>query len=148
MIRYLTHKQIDKEQWDRCVLQSVNSLVYGLSWYLDLASPGWDALVEDDYQSVFPLTHKRKFSIPYLAQPFFTQQLGLFTTGLLSQDLVTHFLHTIPTKFKLVEIHLNGMNKVDPTMFDVTPRLNHELELGSPAMKTCRLNQQRKAKEP
>ncbi|MFH1936345.1 MAG: hypothetical protein ABIK52_02125 [Bacteroidota bacterium] len=129
MISYLPHNQIDKTLWDRCVLESVNSLVYGFSWYLDVVSPGWDALVEDDYQSVFPLTHKRKFSIPYLAQPFFTQQLGLFTTGLLSQDLVTRFLHAIPPKFRLVEIHLNGMNKVDPEMFDVTFRLNHEIEL-------------------
>ncbi|NQV01374.1 MAG: hypothetical protein HQ542_01920 [Bacteroidia bacterium] len=132
MIHYLAHNQIDKTQWDRCVLQSVNSLVYGLSWYLDLVSPGWDALVENDYQSVFPLTHKRKLGIPYLAQPFFTQQLGLFSTGLLSQDLVSSFLDAIPKNFKLVEIHLNGMNKVDPALFDVTPRLNHELELVYP----------------
>ncbi|MBL7137791.1 MAG: hypothetical protein ISS17_03335 [Bacteroidales bacterium] len=132
MISYIPHNQIDKARWDRCVLESVNSLVYGLSWYLDLVSPGWDALVEDDYRSVFPLTHKWKFGIPYLAQPFFTQQLGLFTTGLLSEDLVTRFLQAIPLKFKLVEIHLNGMNKVDPAIFHVTPRLNHEIELMYP----------------
>ncbi len=116
-------------QWDRCIRKSVNSFVYGLSWYLDLVSPDWDALIEDDYRSVFPLTHKRKPGISYLAQPFFTQQLGVFTMDLLSQDLVTRFLDAIPTKFKLVEIHLNGFNKVDSSQFEVIPRKNHELEL-------------------
>jgi len=132
MIHYLLHNQIDKALWDRCIRESVNSLVYGFSWYLDLVSPGWDALVEDDYRSVFPLTRKRKAGISYLAQPFFTQQLGLFTTGLLSQELVTRFLQAIPGKFRLVEIHLNGYNKVDASKFDVTSRVNHELELVLP----------------
>ncbi|MBE0648527.1 MAG: hypothetical protein IH596_12170 [Bacteroidales bacterium] len=132
MISYLPHKQIDKIQWDKCIADSVNSLVYGFSWYLDLVSRGWDALVEDDYQSVFPLTHNRKAGISYLAQPFFTQQLGVFTTALLTEDLVTRFLDAIPAKFKLVEIHLNSFNKVDASRFETTPRKNHELELVYP----------------
>ena len=123
MINYLRHTQIDKPRWDQCIRESVNSMVYGYSWYLDLVSPGWDALMEDDYTSVFPLTHKRKYSVRYLAQPFFTQQLGLFTSGHLTQELVTRFLNAIPPTFKLVEIHLNSMNKVDPEKFEVVNRL-------------------------
>ncbi|MFH1161047.1 MAG: hypothetical protein V1733_08880 [bacterium] len=129
MIIYLSHKEIDKARWDWCITHSVNAIVYAYSWYLDLVSPGWDALVEDDYVSVFPLTQKRKFGIRYLAQPFFTQQLGLFTTRILSQDLVTRFLEAIPSKFRLVEISLNSFNKVDPEIFKVTNRINFELEL-------------------
>jgi len=132
MITYLRHTQINKTRWDQCIRESVNSMVYGYSWYLDLVSPGWDALMEDDYTSVFPLTHKRKFGVRYLAQPFYTQQLGLFTTGHLTQELVTRFLGAIPTKFKLVEIHLNSMNKVVTEKFEVTNRINHELELMYP----------------
>ncbi|TSA27769.1 MAG: GNAT family N-acetyltransferase [Bacteroidetes bacterium] len=129
MIKYVTHSQIDKARWDHCIRQSVNSLVYGFSWYLDRVSPGWDGLVENDYRSVFPLTCRRKYGIHYLSQPFFTQQLGLFSTGLLSPDLVARFLEAIPKKFKLAEIHLNSMNKVTPGQFNVMSRLNHELEL-------------------
>ncbi|MBL6950299.1 MAG: hypothetical protein ISR57_06615 [Bacteroidales bacterium] len=129
MIHYLKHTQIDKFRWDQCIRKSVNSMVYGFSWYLDLVSPGWDALMEDDYTSVFPLTRKQKLGFRYLAQPFFTQQLGLFTTGHLTQDHVTRFLDSIPAKFKLIEIHLNSMNKVDPEKYEVVSRINHELEL-------------------
>ncbi|MBN1199377.1 MAG: hypothetical protein JXA23_08495 [Bacteroidales bacterium] len=132
MITYLPHHKIDKSKWDQCIRESVNTLVYGFSWYLDLVSPGWAALVEEDYASVFPLTQKRKAGISYLAQPFFTQQLGLFTTAHLTQELVTRFLDAIPTKYKLVEIHLNSFNKVDPSRFEWTTRKNHELELVYP----------------
>ena len=129
MIRYLRHSAIDKNRWDQCVAHSVNAIVYAYSWYLDLVSPGWDGLVEDDYTSVFPLPRRRKFCIYYLAQPNFAQQLGLFTTRILSQELVTSFLHAIPSKFRLAEISLNSFNKVDPGIFRVISRINHELEL-------------------
>jgi len=58
--------------------QSVNSMVYGYSWYLTNVSPGWEGLVLDDYLAVMPLTCHRKYFIYYLSQPFFTQQLGVF----------------------------------------------------------------------
>lgn len=132
MIRYLRHDEIDKNRWDRCIRDSVNSLVYGFSWYLDLISPGWEGLAEDDYVSVFPLTHRKKFGIRYLAQPFFAQQLGIFSTGLLTPGLVAGFLDAIPGKYRFAEIHLNYMNKVGSGDFEVTMRLNHELELICP----------------
>jgi hypothetical protein len=132
MIRYLRHKEIDCNKWDRCIAQSVNGLVYACSWYLDIVSPGWEALEQDDYRSVFPLTGASKMGIHYLRQPFFTQQLGLFSTGLLSKESVAEFLNAIPAKYRLAEIHLNAFNRVDPAQFDTVVRRNHELELVQP----------------
>lgn len=79
MITYLTHNQIDKQRWDDCIKQSPNGNVYALSWYLDIVHPRWEALVEDDYVSVMPLTGNRKCGISYPFQPFFVQQLGVFS---------------------------------------------------------------------
>jgi len=132
MINYIKHTRIDKIRWDQCIRKSVNSMVYGYSWYLDRVSPGWDGLVEDDYRSVFPLTQRMKWGVRYIAQPFFTQQLGLFTTDHLTPELVSRFLKAIPSRFRLVEIHLNSMNKVDQDEFEVSLRINHELELLEP----------------
>lgn len=129
MIQYVKQKQIDKGRWDDCVAKAVNSRVYAFSWYLDRVSPGWEGLITHDYQCVFPLTRKVKAGIPYLAQPFFAQQLGLFTSLHLTPSLVQEFLEAIPGKYRFIEIHLNEMNKVNPADFPVRPRLNHELDL-------------------
>jgi hypothetical protein len=129
MIRYLKHNEIDFTKWDRCIDRSVNGLVYSKSWYLDIVSPGWEALEADDYQTVFPLPCVSKFRIHYLRQPFFTQQLGLFSTGPLSEETVTTFLKAIPAKYRFMEIHLNSFNRVDSSLFEVEMRRNHELEL-------------------
>ena len=129
MISYLQHSEIDKSKWDETVSRSVNGIIYARSWYLDIVSPGWDALVEDDYKAVFPLTHNRKFGVGYLYQPFFTQQLGLFTRDHLTEKLVNDFLQSIPPKFRFAEIHLNSMNKVDPGCYSVESRINLELDL-------------------
>jgi len=129
MIRYLLHSQIEKSRWDDCVRKAVNSRVYGFSWYLDIVSPGWEGLVSEDYSSVFPLTHHRKAGIHYLYQPYFAQQLGLFSADHLTEELVGEFLQAIPGKYRFIEIHLNAMNKLDLTRFDGRIRLNHELDL-------------------
>jgi hypothetical protein len=129
MIRYLKHKEIDKDRWDEAVGRAVNRRVYGFSWYLDLVSPGWEALADEEYRSLFPLTHRRKAGIRYLYQPFFTQQLGLFSSAHLTAELLDQFLSAIPATFSFIEIHLNAMNRPDPSKYDVTSRLNHELDL-------------------
>lgn len=129
MIRYIVHSEIDKLLWDSCIEKSANSILYGYSWYLDIVSPGWDALILDDYHAVFPLTHHRKMGIAYLRQPYFTQQLGIFSPEPVTQTLVNEFLWAIPERFRYIEIHLNWMNKVDPALFQCSLRVNHELSL-------------------
>ena len=113
MIQYLRHGQIDKACWDDCVDNASNGLVYALSWYLDVVHPGWEALVEvanDKYQSIMPLTCNRKYFVHYLFQPFFAQQLGVFSRVPLSVEKVMEFIRAIPKKFRLVEIRLNEGN--------------------------------------
>lgn len=129
MINYLRHHEIEKAKWDECIENSVNGLIYGRSWFLDIVCPGWDALVEEDYTAVFPLTHGRKYGICYLYQPYFTQQLGVFSRKHLTADLVTEFLTAIPPKFRFAEIHLNSMNRTDPGLFTPKASVNLELDL-------------------
>ncbi len=132
MIHYLEHKNIDFAKWDQCIHRAVNRNVFANSWYLDIVSPAWDALVEDDYDVVFPLTHNRKFGISYLFQPFFTQQLGVFSDRHLTEALVDRFLEAIPRNFLFIQINLNTLNKVDVERYSVIMRLNYELDLIHP----------------
>ena len=129
MIRYLKHAEIDKIKWDECIDFAVNGIIYVRSWYLDIVSPGWDALVQEDYKSVFPLTHRRKFCVHYLYQPFFTQQTGIFSRDHLTETLVESFIKAIPSHFRFAEINLNSMNKIDPLRYSCKPRVNLELDL-------------------
>lgn len=82
MIRYLRPGEVDRPQWDALLLRAPNGLLYGLSWYLDIVSPGWAALVKEEagcYVAVLPLPVRTKFGVRYLMQPpLGAQQLGLF----------------------------------------------------------------------
>ena len=100
MIRYLTHNQIDTRRWDECIEQSPDALVYAWSWYLDVVHPDWEALVEDDYETVMPLAGGKKFGINYLFQPFFTQKFGVFGKNKVSEGIIQEFLDAVPEKFQ------------------------------------------------
>ncbi len=132
MIHYLKHNEIDKEKWDQCIDGSFNGMTYAKSWYLDLVAEQWEALVEDDYERVFPLVYRKKYGIYYLYQPVFTQQLGIFSTTLLAEETVTRFIESIPKHFRFAEINLNTFNKIQKGQFKVFKWLNHELDLIKP----------------
>lgn len=108
-IKYVHHSAIDKKQWDHCISTADNELVYAYSYYLDIMSPHWDALVWEDYKIIMPLTWKKKFGFHYLCQPFLTAQLGIFGKKI-NPQIVEAFIHAIPREFKLVEIPLNSAN--------------------------------------
>lgn len=129
MPSFLTHSKIDQIKWNRCIEQSVNTRIYAMSWYLDIVSPNWSALIEGDYEIVMPLPGKIKFGFHYLIQPILTQQLGIFSSELPDQLKVTEFLQSIPPIFKYININLNDVNPVDSMFFDVAWRNNHELSL-------------------
>jgi hypothetical protein len=129
MIRYVKHNQINKAKWDECILQSFNGIIYAYSWYLDIVCNGWEALVEDDYKSVMPLTVGKKFGFYYLYPPFFTQQLGVFAIGKLTDDKIRDFIDHIPVKFRFYEINLNTFNKLDGEKYQLKNNITCELDL-------------------
>lgn len=128
MIRYLKNNEINSKSWDDCISASSIPLVYAHSWYLDMVSPGWGALVLDDYKAVFPLTHSRKFGFSYLRQPFFCQQLGIFSDDI-NEKIVSDFFQFIPGKYKLIDINLNVSNNFEPCGYQIKKNLNLELPL-------------------
>ncbi len=108
MIHYLEHNAIDKAKWDAIIAECGN--IYAYSWYLDIVHPGWEALVEDDYQAVMPLTGGKKFGVNYLFQPYFVQQMGVFSKTPMTPEKTEAFLDAIPKKYRFAEIRLNENN--------------------------------------
>lgn len=129
LIKYIKHNQIDKIKWDDCIKQSFNGNIYVYSWYLDLIHESWDALIEDDYQRVMPLTLKTKNGITYYFQPYFTQQFGVFSKRILNPDIVDNFIKNIPKHVKIIDINLNSYNKLDDESYDINLNANYLLDL-------------------
>lgn len=127
-ISYLQHKNIDKIKWDECIDKAANGLIYAYSFYLDNMSENWDALVSNDYEMVMPLTWKKKYTIYYLYQPFFTASLGVFGNNL-SAETVKIFLENIPSKFKYWDFYLNRGNLFSIPEFPMYERSNYVLSL-------------------
>ncbi len=130
MIRYVKHDDIDFEKWDECINRSVNGIFYAYSWYLNICSASWDAIVHDDYRAVMPLPVSEKFGIKYVYQPFFIQQLGVFSTHRLTEDITTAFLNAVPPGIRYAYFNLNTYNRLSAEHPFVAGRgITHELDL-------------------
>jgi len=128
-IKYLKYDEISKLKWDRCINQSFNGIVYAYSWYLDIVSYQWDALVMDDYKAVMPLTFKNNYSVNKIIQPAFAPQLGVFTSERLDINLVNSFLALVPKKYRSVQFNLNTYNKASNTKYNLKQEVTYELDL-------------------
>jgi len=127
MIVYLRHHEIDREQWDNCIKDSPGSKPYGYSWYLDIMAPGWEALTDDDYDSVFPVPGFTKFGIKYVATPVFLQQLGAYSPDKSPQKAISEFIEYLPEFYWLID--LCTAQRIDNDRFRVTLKANYELDL-------------------
>lgn len=59
MYRYVPFEEIEQNKWNGTVYYSPNGTVYGYYWYLKALWREWDAIVEDDYESVLPILPRR-----------------------------------------------------------------------------------------
>lgn len=109
MIYHLKHHEIDFEKWDK--IASKQFVPYSYSWYLNSVSPNWEALVLNNYEAIMPLTCKKKWGIDYLAQPYFTQQLGIFGENI-SIQIIEQFIDEITNRYRYIDINLNEKNSL------------------------------------
>ena len=130
MINYLKNDEISRERWDACLMEIPAVRPYAMSGYLDIMAPGWEALVDDDYLSVFPLPIRRKYGFSYVATPVFLQQLGLYTADGDRIKIAGEFISFMPEFIRLVDLCI-GQEAAVPG-FTMSPRYNYELKLSDP----------------
>lgn len=114
MIHFVPQKELDTDKWDACVRADGGQVFYGLSWYLDILSVDWDALVLNDYEAVMPLVHNKKMGFSYLFRPYGVQQLGIFSKIGHNEKLTHSFIAAIPEEYAYTEIFLNYNNVISP----------------------------------
>jgi hypothetical protein len=129
MIHYIHHTNIDRVKWDALIDKALNRNHYAYSWYLDLVCPEWDALVEDDYISVMPVTKGKRIFVDYIFQPMQAQQLGVFSINKITQPLVESFLRIISARFNYIELNLNYENFFSFEGFSQKEMINYEINL-------------------
>jgi len=127
MIVYHKNNEIDRQQWDNCILNSPGVKPYAYSWYLDIMAPGWEALVDDDYDSVFPVPGFSRFGIKYVATPIFLQQLGAFSPDKSISKAIVEFLDYMPDFYKLIDLCVG--QEIDIDGYKVNEKANYELDL-------------------
>jgi hypothetical protein len=129
-LKYLEHKNIDYEKWDRCIENASNSRIYAMSWHLDRTAEKWDALVLGNYEVVMPLPHRTKWGIKYIYQPLFSQQLGIFPNP---PDIISNQFYTeVTKKFRLSDLQINSQNYPNQKkniLAEFEPRINYLLDL-------------------
>jgi len=131
-IAYVKSAEIDHDKWDTVIKGSPNDLPYAYSWYLDVVSPSWDALILGDYQIVMPLPWNAKWlGARQVYQPILTQQLGIFGQDI-SEELITAFWQIVIARFKLIQLSIYGHVPNGLGLTKWIKRTNYELPLDLP----------------
>ncbi|TCI85353.1 hypothetical protein [Tenacibaculum sp. M341] len=107
MIELISRKKLDVEKYDDCVQNSLQSNIFGFSWYLDIVADNWSVLVLNDYEAVMPIPWRRKLFIKYTYTPFWLIQLGIYSKEIEDEN---EFLIMLFSEFKYVNIRTNGEN--------------------------------------
>jgi len=129
LVKYLKHKEIDFAKWDASICNAANSIIYPSSVYLNIVSPGWDAMILDNYDFVMPLTHKKKLGISYIFRPPLTQQLGIFSSKIPNKEVTQAFIDAIPDTFRFVEMPMNTGIAADISPYFSSLGITHHLDL-------------------
>ncbi len=127
-ITHLTRQEVDSIRWNDCLERADNGSPYARTDYLDALSPGWEALVQGNYEQVMPLPVRKKFGIRYLYQPALVPQLGVFGKSLDKEAILT-FLKAIPSDIQWIDVTLNPSNRLQHPDYPIRQRNNFILPL-------------------
>ena len=110
----LSRDEINDIRWNELIDKSRQQIIYGYSWYLDVVSDNWKALIwpsVEDYKVVMPLPVRRKWMVEVVEQPLFCQYLGIFSLDYLSEILTNEFLKALAQNFVYISsYHFNPTN--------------------------------------
>ena len=130
MIEFVNRKDIDSDRWDEVIAHSPAETLYPYSWYLDAVSANWSALIMNDYQYIMPLVWKKKYGIKFLYQPFYCQQLGVFSRKYVDPATVAQFVSRLTKSYRFGTLSLNTLNLIgDHKRLEVYDRTNYVLPL-------------------
>ncbi|WP_109831557.1 hypothetical protein [Reichenbachiella versicolor] len=135
--KILERYEINDQQWNDCVENCTNPLVYNLSWYLDIVcEKQWYGIVienSDQYLAILPVPFFKKYTRTIVRQPIFTQQLGISSRSVKSIYSQSLLLTLIDSFDYINPLHLNNLSSehdfLNTKKLNVTNAVNHILPL-------------------
>ncbi len=106
-IIHLKHQQINYRKWDACLERAENKNMYARSWFLNIVSPQWEALIYGDYRYIMPLPVKKRFRLTAIFQPLHCQQLGIFPPPR-DQELQIRFCQRLFRRSPVIHYQFNA----------------------------------------
>lgn len=108
--------QICDASWNEHIGKSIQCVIYAQTFYLDIVSESWKALVWPSIahpEIVMPLPVRRKLGFTVIYQPHFCQYLGLFSLEPLSSFQLESFLRFLSKEFSYISAyHFNPENSL------------------------------------
>jgi hypothetical protein len=105
MIHYIKRKNLDVIKYDYCVENAIQTRVYAYSWYLDIVADNWDVLVLNDYEAVMPVFYNIKYGLKYSLQPYFCQQISIYSIDKIDDLFIKKILKKIPKSVFFTDIN-------------------------------------------
>jgi hypothetical protein len=134
-IDYISNEQIDFKKWDRCIKKAFNGNIYAYSWYLNIVTQRWNALIENDYERVMPLPKTFFAGNEIILHPKLAGQLGIFSTTTLNEYHISSFFNSIPSNYRYVSLKLNKHNQLQNTFRITDKKVNLDMDLIKPYKK-------------
>ncbi len=149
MIYYIQHDKIDITKWDSTVNSALNSNIFSYYWFLNLASNNhWDAIIENDYETIMPLPFKTTLGIKQVYIPQLIPFLGLYSKRTLTQERIKLFIEKAQKHFFSINYKLSkycNINKSKKLKINKIPYLSKDLIFPyEKQLKTYTLNAQKK----
>lgn len=87
-MQFIPYEEIDHRRWNTTVNTAPNGNIYGYYWYLKAVIREWDAIVEQDYESVMPLPRQPLSALELSLLP----DLGPYSVHTLNSDRLSRML--------------------------------------------------------
>ncbi|MFO7939094.1 MAG: hypothetical protein R6U66_05030 [Bacteroidales bacterium] len=111
-IQLLHNDEIDLFQWDYTVNTSVNSSVFGFSWFLEALDKDWYGLTTEGYQHIMPVLFSHSYKCSFIDTVGVLPLHAIYSRQMLCKDVNTHFLLFLKDKVPYLHISLDKMTAV------------------------------------
>jgi hypothetical protein len=108
---FVERKNINQKKWDQIVQGFAGGIPYSYSWYLDIVSSQWEALILNDYEAICALPfNRKKFGFRQLYRPFYVQQLGWIESNAMSSKNISALLDKISARYFFIHYAFHEKN--------------------------------------